>query len=215
MEAFALHDAFICTYSYVCICTYFISDRTQQTQSRTHMLLWERTGWRRPIGCLQLQVIFRKRATNHRSLSRKMTHKDKACYASWPPSTRFMTHLYVCLSLSLYIYTLICMYLYVYICAYLICSVWHECWRGIPMEDRVIHIWVYISWWVLQHCTGSARLIWGRPRVHGAFVYSDWFVCYASLSSLLPSLTLLLSFLWTSCRVIHICVCRGIVHNSC
>ena len=26
------------------------------------------TGWRRPIGCLELQVIFRKRATNNRAL---------------------------------------------------------------------------------------------------------------------------------------------------
>jgi len=28
-----------------------------------------RTGWRRPIGCLKLQVIFRKRATNYRALA--------------------------------------------------------------------------------------------------------------------------------------------------
>jgi len=35
------------------------------------------TGWRRPIGCLKLQVIFRKRATNYRTLVRKMTHKYK------------------------------------------------------------------------------------------------------------------------------------------
>ena len=32
----------------------------------------------RPIGCLRLQVIFRKRATNYRALLRKMTYKDKA-----------------------------------------------------------------------------------------------------------------------------------------
>jgi len=31
------------------------------------------TGWRRPVGCLKLQVIFRKRATNYRALLRKMT----------------------------------------------------------------------------------------------------------------------------------------------
>ena len=35
------------------------------------------TGWRRHIGCLMLQVIFRKRGTNHRALSREMTYKDK------------------------------------------------------------------------------------------------------------------------------------------
>ena len=31
-------------------------------------------GWRRPIGCLKLQLIFRKRATDYRALLRKMTH---------------------------------------------------------------------------------------------------------------------------------------------
>ena len=43
------------------------------------------TGWRRPIGCLKLQVIFRKRATNYGALSRKMTYKHKASYGSSPP----------------------------------------------------------------------------------------------------------------------------------
>jgi len=42
------------------------------------------TGWRRPTGCLQLQVIFCTRATNHRALLRKMTCKDKASYDSTP-----------------------------------------------------------------------------------------------------------------------------------
>ena len=40
------------------------------------------TEWRRPIGCLKLQVIFRKRATHYRALLWKMTYKDKACYDS-------------------------------------------------------------------------------------------------------------------------------------
>ena len=31
------------------------------------------TGWRKTIGCLKLKVSFRKRATNHRALLRKMT----------------------------------------------------------------------------------------------------------------------------------------------
>ena len=61
----------------------------------------------------------------------------------------------------------------------------------------------HFSWWVLQHCTGFARLVWGRLRVHRAFVYSDWFVCYVCFCSLPPSLTLLLCFLWTSCTACH------------
>ena len=43
------------------------------------------TGWRRPIGCLKLQVIFRKRATNHRALFREMTYRDKTSCDSTPP----------------------------------------------------------------------------------------------------------------------------------
>ena len=45
------------------------------------------TRWQRPIGCLQLQVIFRKRATMYRALSRKITSRDKASYDSTPPCT--------------------------------------------------------------------------------------------------------------------------------
>ena len=41
-------------------------------------------GWRRLIGCLKLQVILRKRATNHRALLQKMTYQDKESYGSSP-----------------------------------------------------------------------------------------------------------------------------------
>jgi len=43
------------------------------------------TEWRRPIACLLLHVIFRKRTTNYRALLQKMTYKDKASYGSSPP----------------------------------------------------------------------------------------------------------------------------------
>jgi len=42
------------------------------------------TGWRRPIKCLKLQVICRKRAINYRALLQKTTQKDKASYGSSP-----------------------------------------------------------------------------------------------------------------------------------
>jgi len=45
------------------------------------------TGWRRLIGCLKLQVTFRKRASNYRALLRKMTCEDKASYYSTPRCT--------------------------------------------------------------------------------------------------------------------------------
>jgi len=44
----------------------------------------EYTGWRSLIGCLQLQVILHKRATNYRALLHKMTYEDKASYDSTP-----------------------------------------------------------------------------------------------------------------------------------
>ena len=47
------------------------------------------TGWRRLIGCLRLQVIFRKRATNSRALLREMTYEDKASYDSTPSCTKY------------------------------------------------------------------------------------------------------------------------------
>ena len=43
------------------------------------------TGWRKPINCLKLQVIFRKKAINYGALLREMTYQDKACYTSSPP----------------------------------------------------------------------------------------------------------------------------------
>jgi len=49
------------------------------------------TGWRRPIGCLKLQVIFRQRATNYRALLQKMTYKDEVSYGSSPPCSVLQT----------------------------------------------------------------------------------------------------------------------------
>jgi len=61
--------------------------RRRDTKQRSSPLLDEvsDTGWRRTIGSLKLQVIFRKRATNLMAFLRKMTCKDKASYDSTPP----------------------------------------------------------------------------------------------------------------------------------
>jgi len=66
------------------------------------------TGWQRPIGCLKLQVIFRKRATNYRALFREMTYKDKASHGCSPPcNVLSSTHLLRCVAVyrrvSLYV----------------------------------------------------------------------------------------------------------------
>jgi len=57
---------------------------------KCHIVNTYDTGWQRPTGCLNLQVIFGKRATNYRALLRKMTYKDKASYASSPPCIIYM-----------------------------------------------------------------------------------------------------------------------------
>ena len=51
------------------------------------MYLYKRlsnTGLRRLIACLQLQLIFCKKATEYRALLRKSTYKDKAYCGSLP-----------------------------------------------------------------------------------------------------------------------------------
>ena len=80
------------------------------------------TGWRRLIGCLKLQVIFCKRATNFKALLRKMTYKDEASYGISPlcnvlrcllVNTHTHTHIYICIYLYIYIlYMNINMYIY-------------------------------------------------------------------------------------------------------
>jgi len=94
-----------CVYVCVCVCMCGYESRPRQTthmnefyhickQVMSHM--WtshvtpanSTTGWRRLIGCLKLQVISRKRATNCRALLHKMTYEDKASYGSSPPCTR-------------------------------------------------------------------------------------------------------------------------------
>ena len=59
--------------------TYNKSLVTQNISHITH------TGWRRPIGCLKLQIIFRKRATKYVALLRKMTYREKTSCGSLPP----------------------------------------------------------------------------------------------------------------------------------
>ena len=59
------------------------------SKTPTHIIYRaQSTGWPRCVGCLNLQVSFRKRATNCRSLFRKMTYKDKAFYGSSPPCNK-------------------------------------------------------------------------------------------------------------------------------
>ena len=104
-----------CTYVYVwCtdICQWYMACTGVHIQDvRVEGLCFrgQGTGWRRPIRCLKLQVIFYKRATNYRALLRKMTHKDQAFYGSSPPCTCIdIWNVRVCE----------CMYVYMYVYVY-------------------------------------------------------------------------------------------------
>jgi len=80
---------------YTCVFTYL--------RTFAYVLFWcvhdgLDTGWRRHIKCLKLQVIFCKRAINHRAVLRKMTCDDKASHGSSPPCTNIFIHVcaYLC-----------------------------------------------------------------------------------------------------------------------
>jgi len=66
------------------------------------------TGWQRPIGCLKLQVIFRKRATNYRAVLWNMTYKHKASCGSSP--------LCVCTWMCCFVHTHARMYWSTHVC---------------------------------------------------------------------------------------------------
>ena len=56
-----------------------------------HVCPWFCAWWQRLIGCLKMQVIFGKRATNYRALLWKMTCLHKTSYDSTPPCMKRCT----------------------------------------------------------------------------------------------------------------------------
>ena len=79
---------YIYIYTYIHICVYIYIYIYVYIHIHIHIYTtWYDTGWRRPIGCLKLQVIFRKRAINDRALLQKIPYKDKASYGSSSPCT--------------------------------------------------------------------------------------------------------------------------------
>ena len=95
-------------------------------------IIWCVTKWRRPIGCLTLQVIFCKRATSFKALLRKMTCKDKASWGSSPPCTPTVATLY-----SNWWYVILC-HTRIYIWLIHTCDMAHL---------LVSHGMYYSSWW--------------------------------------------------------------------
>jgi len=80
----------------------------------SHRKLNKLTGWRRLIGSPKLQIIFHKRATNYRSLLRKMTYKDKGSYESSPPCSVGVKRIVQCILSYVHIYQWYLCNIYIY-----------------------------------------------------------------------------------------------------
>jgi len=126
------------------------------------------TGRRRLIGCLKLQFTFRKRATNHCALVRKMTYEDKAFYDSTPPCTlhtyctkcsqRELAYVHACACACVRVCACVCMCVHVCMC---MCVCAHVC-TCLRMCVRV-HIYAYTyTYDILVHiyiCNIKIRII--------------------------------------------------------
>jgi len=73
-------------------------------------------GWRRCIGCLNLQVFFRKRATNYRVFLQENTLLLSQVVRVFIFNWRARMHIYVC-KIYTNMHAYICIYTYVCVCA--------------------------------------------------------------------------------------------------
>ena len=146
------------------------------------------TGWRRPIGCLKLQVIFRKRATNHRALLRKMTYKDKASYDSLPPCTctKPKTAAVADSVMEFYIYMYIYEYIfiYMYIHVYMYTCVHIYIWKYMYV-CMCIHIYIYMCVFMCTHTHTRKYLYQGQNS--GCCRFSDELFIVNTLAALLST----------------------------
>ena len=98
-------------------------------------------GWRTPIGCQKVQVIFRKRATNCRALLRKMTSEDKASYRSSHPTVILHSDLKHLKYLQMLQRVAVCCS--VLQCVAVCCSVLHYvavCCSVLPLHSELQHL---------------------------------------------------------------------------
>jgi len=104
------------------------------------------TEWPRPTGCLKLQVIFRKRATNDTALLWKMTYEDTASCGSTPPCTEGSS---VCLSVyaSICLCACVTVQLCVPVCA---CSLFGCTWIY-SCACVCVHLYAHVQFFDLFH----------------------------------------------------------------
>jgi len=139
-------------------------------------------GWRRFIGCRDLRVSFRKRATSHRTLLQKLTYKDKASYVSTPfcicnylettiPKKNFQKNkqcIYICICIFTHMYIHIYIYMYIYIHIYMYISLYIYIYIYIHTRICIyiytclyIHIYIYEYIYIYVHtCTNIYMFIY-------------------------------------------------------
>jgi len=81
-----LYDSFMCHVTHICVTWLIYTWHVSRIGPAYtwHDSFVSPTDWRRPIGCLKSQVIFRKRATYYRVLLLVTTYKDKVSYDYTP-----------------------------------------------------------------------------------------------------------------------------------
>jgi len=114
-------------YIYVCVHICMYTYRYSHPPTHTYIYLFRQnsrdeletaayaTGWRTGIGCLKVQVSFRKRAAKNRAFVQKISFNDKASYASSPP-VYMCVHTYVCAHIGVYTYDCVCVCVCVCVC---------------------------------------------------------------------------------------------------
>jgi len=113
----------MCACVCVCVCVHCALHDWKESWAKWKrklgkIVIWCATEWRRPIGCLKLQVIFRKKNTNYRALLQKLTSKIRhpmdprhpVLYNVLWHNVEFFSYPEWC-SVCIYMYT----YIYIYI----------------------------------------------------------------------------------------------------
>jgi len=106
-------------------------------------------GGARGIGCLKLQIIFRKRASMYRVLLRKMTCRDKTSYDSTPPCKELSHQRADCREL------------------------WHSATTEISsaLISSILFLYVYYMYSYYISCTTHSARLWRFPHhLHTSFV---------------------------------------------
>ena len=96
------HDSCVTWLTHMCDMAHSHVWHDSFTCRKAHELQSMTAGWRRRIGSPKLQIILHNRASKHRSLLQKMTHKNKGSYESSPLPARERPDNLLCEDISLF-----------------------------------------------------------------------------------------------------------------